>query len=100
MRFAEGTNALQIASGRWLEPSDFFVIKIKRSHSAQQQVRGFRAFPGQRAQFGSRHPYVSRHALDFRFVTTAEIRFGTLLEPSSTPRQHRFKRGSALSFLG
>jgi hypothetical protein len=100
MRFAHGANALQIAECRRFKPGDFFRIEVKIGHSAQQKIRCLWPFPGHRAQFGSRHAYVSRHALDFRFAAASEIRFGTPLKPSSTPRQHRFKRGLALSSLG
>src|ERR1700719_41618 len=100
MRFAHGADALQIAEGCWFEPSDFFRIEVKCSHPAQQQVRSFRTLPGHGAQFGSRHADVSRHALDFRFAAASEIRFGTLLEPSSTPREQGLKSRLALSSLG
>jgi hypothetical protein len=65
MRFAHRADALQIAGSRRLEQRNFFRIELKRSHAAQQEVRGFGAFPGHRAQFGRRHANVPRHALDF-----------------------------------
>jgi hypothetical protein len=76
------------------------MIKVKIGHSTQQKIRCLRPFLGHRAQFESRHPYVSRHALDFRLIAQSEIRFGAALEPSSTPRQQRLQRGLALSSLG
>jgi hypothetical protein len=99
MRFAQGADALQIAECRRFNAGDLFWIEVKIGHSAQQKIRGLWPFPDQRAQFGSRHAYVSRHARDFRLIATSEIRFGTPPEQSSTPGQHRFKRGLALSFL-
>jgi hypothetical protein len=100
MRFAHGADALQIAQRRWFEPSDFFRIEIKIGHSAQQKIRRFRALFGHCAQFGGRHPNVPRHALDFRFVAAPEIRLGSSLEPSSTPREQGLKSRLVSSFLG
>jgi len=73
MRFAHCANALQVAGGRWFEPSDFFGIKVKRNHAALQQVSGFWTFPGHRAQLAGRHANVPRHALDFELIAASKI---------------------------
>lgn len=73
VRFAHGADALQIAKCRRFKAGNFCWIEVKRSQPALQKIRRLRPLPGQRAQFGSRHAYVSRHALDFRFGATSEI---------------------------
>jgi hypothetical protein len=100
MRFAHGADALQIAECRRFNARDFFRIEVKIGHPAQQKIRRLRPLPGGCAQFGSGHPYVPRHALDFRFVAATEIRLGSSLEPSSTPREQGLKSRLVSSFLG
>lgn len=100
MRFAHGADALQVAECCRFEPSDFFRIEIKIGHPAQQKIRRFRALFGHCAQFGGKHPNVSCHALDFRFVAATEIGFGSSLEPGSTPREQGLKWSLVSSCLG